>query len=214
MFKLDIVQNIPDGEVITLYRNGDFTDLCAGPHVSHTGRIGAFKLTHVASAYYKGDERNPQLQRIYGTAFKNKTEMEAYFKMLEEARKRDHRKLGREMELFCFDEDVGPGLPLWLPKGAVLIEELEKLAKETEFAAGYQRVRTPHIARQSMYVCSGHLPYYADSMFPPMELMEAEERQRKNELGLELEQAKEEKRKFEHDRTDLLIRLSGSEERP
>ena len=171
-FKLDIVQNIPDGEVITLYRNGDFTDLCAGPHVSHTGRIGAFKLTHVASAYYKGDERNPQLQRIYGTAFKNKTEMEVYFRMLEEARKRDHRKLGREMELFCFDEDVGPGLPLWLPKGAVLIEELEKLAKETEFAAGYQRVRTPHIARKSMYVCSGHLPYYADSMFPPMELME------------------------------------------
>jgi threonyl-tRNA synthetase len=169
-FKLDIIQNIPDGEVITLYRNGDFIDLCAGPHVSHTGRIGAFKLTHVASAYYKGDERNPQLQRIYGTAFKNKTEMEAYFAMLEEARKRDHRKLGREMELFCFDDDVGPGLPLWLPKGAVLIEELEKLAKETEFAAGYQRVRTPHIARKSMYLCSGHLPYYADSMFPPMEL--------------------------------------------
>ena len=90
--------------------------------------------------------------------------------MLEEAKKRDHRKLGREMELFCFDDDVGPGLPLWLPKGAVLIEELEKLAKETEFAAGYQRVRTPHIARESMYLCSGHLPYYADSMFPPMEL--------------------------------------------
>jgi threonyl-tRNA synthetase len=174
-FKLDIIQNIPDGEVITLYRNGDFMDLCAGPHVSHTGRIGAFKLTHVASAYYKGDERNPQLQRIYGTAFKNKTEMEAYFAMLEEAKKRDHRKLGREMELFCFDDDVGPGLPLWLPKGAVLIEELEKLAKETEFAAGYQRVRTPHIARKSMYLCSGHLPYYADSMFPPMELRMDEE---------------------------------------
>ena len=196
-FKLDIVQNIPHGEVITLYRNGDFTDLCAGPHVSHTGRIGAFKLTHVASAYYKGDERNPQLQRIYGTAFKNKTEMEAYFRMLEEARKRDHRKLGREMELFCFDEDVGPGLPLWLPKGAVLIEELEKLAKETEFAAGYQRVRTPHIARKSMYVCSGHLPYYADSMFPPMELLEEEEKQRKNELSLELDQTRREKRKLE-----------------
>lgn len=173
-FKLDIVQNIPDGEVITLYRNGEFTDLCAGPHVSHTGRIGAFKLTHLASAYYKGDEKNPQLQRVYGTAFKNKTEMEAYFTMLEEAKKRDHRKLGRELELFCFDEDVGPGLPLWLPKGAVLIEELEKLAKETEFAAGYQRVRTPHIARESMYLCSGHLPYYADSMFPPMEFSEEE----------------------------------------
>jgi threonyl-tRNA synthetase len=169
-FKLDIVENIPDGETITLYRNGDFTDLCAGPHVMRTGNIGAFKLTHVASAYYKGDERNPQLQRIYGTAFKNKTAMDEHFAMLEEAKKRDHRKLGREMELFCFDDDVGPGLPLWLPNGAALIEELEKLAKETEFAAGYQRVRTPHIARESLYLCSGHLPYYADSMFPPMEL--------------------------------------------
>jgi threonyl-tRNA synthetase len=173
-FKLDIVQNIPDGEVITLYRNGEFTDLCAGPHVSHTGRIGAFKLTNLASAYYKGDEKNPQLQRIYGTAFKNKTEMAEYFTMLEEAKKRDHRKIGKEMELFCFDEDVGPGLAMWLPKGTVLIEELEKLAKETEFAAGYQRVRTPHIARESMYLCSGHLPYYADSMFPPMEFTEDE----------------------------------------
>ena len=197
-FKLDIVQNIPDGEAITLYRNGDFTDLCAGPHVSHTGRIGAFKLTHVASAYYKGDERNPQLQRIYGTAFKNKTEMEAYFKMLEEAKKRDHRKLGREMELFCFDEDVGPGLPLWLPKGAVLIEELEKLAKETEFAAGYQRVRTPHIARKSMYVCSGHLPYYADSMFPPMELKMDEETMREIfDLEADLRQTEERIREIE-----------------
>jgi threonyl-tRNA synthetase len=196
-FKLDIIENIPDGEVITLYRNGDFTDLCAGPHVSDTGRIGAFKLTHVASAYYKGDERNPQLQRVYGTAFKNKTEMDAYFAMLEEAKKRDHRRLGREMELFCFDDDVGPGLPLWLPKGAVLIEELEKLAKETEFAAGYQRVRTPHIARESMYLCSGHLPYYANSMFPPMELVEEEARQRRQKLTLELEIAKEKRREGE-----------------
>ena len=169
-FKLDIVTNIPDGEVITLYRNGEFTDLCAGPHVMRTGNIGAFKLTHVASAYYKGDENNPQLQRIYGTAFKNKTEMQAYFDMLEEAKKRDHRKLGRELELFCFDDDVGPGLPLWLPRGTVLIEELEKLAKETEFAAGYVRVRTPHLARENLYLTSGHLPYYAESMFPPMEL--------------------------------------------
>jgi threonyl-tRNA synthetase len=196
-FKLDIIENIPDGEVITLYRNGDFTDLCAGPHVSHTGRIGAVKLTHVASAYYKGDERNPQLQRVYGTAFKNKTEMDAYFAMVEEAKKRDHRKLGREMELFCFDDDVGPGLPLWLPKGAVLIEELEKLAKETEFAAGYQRVRTPHIARASMYLTSGHLPYYAESMFPPMELVEEEARERKRKLSLEFENANEERRKLE-----------------
>jgi threonyl-tRNA synthetase len=173
-FKLDIVLNIPEDEVITLYRNGQFTDLCAGPHVSHTSRIGAFKLTHVASAYYKGDERNPQLQRIYGTAFKNKTEMEAYFTMLEEAKKRDHRKIGQEMGLFAMDSEyVGPGLPLWLPKGTAIVEELEKLAKETEFAAGYVRVRTPHLAREKMYVTSGHLPYYAESMFPPMELSEA-----------------------------------------
>ena len=171
-FKLDIISGIPEHEEISLYRNGEFIDLCAGPHVMRTGNIGAFKLTHVASAYYKGDERNPQLQRIYGTAFKNKTELEAYFTMQEEARKRDHRKLGREMELFTFDEDVGPGLPLWLPNGTVLIEELEKLAKETEFAASYQRVRTPHLARENMYLTSGHLPYYAESMFPPMELAE------------------------------------------
>src|SRR3954471_3015802 len=172
-FKLDIVQNIPENEPISYYKNGDFLDLCAGPHVMRTGNIGAFKLTHVASAYYKGDERNPQLQRIYGTAFKNKTELEAYFKMLEEAKKRDHRKIGQEMGLFTFDEDVGPGLPLWLPRGTVLIEELENLAKETEFAGGYQRVRTPHLARENMYLTSGHLPYYAESMFPPMELRTA-----------------------------------------
>ena len=169
-FKIGNLADIPEGEAISLFRNGDFIDLCAGPHVMRTGNIGAFRLTSVASAYYKGDEKNPQLQRIYGTAFKNKTELEAYFTMLEEAKKRDHRKLGREMELFCFDDDVGPGLPLWLPKGTVLIEELEKLAKETEFAGGYDRVRTPHLARENMYLTSGHLPYYAESMFPPMEL--------------------------------------------
>ena len=151
-FKLDIIQNIPEGEEISLYRNGEFTDLCAGPHVMRTGNIGAFKLTHVASAYYKGDEKNPQLQRIYGTAFKNKTQLDEYFAMLEEAKKRDHRKLGKELELFTFDDQVGPGLPLWLPRGTAIIEELEKLAKETEFAAGYVRVRTPNLARESRYI--------------------------------------------------------------
>ena len=171
-FKLDIIENIPSDEKISLYRNGDFIDLCAGPHVMRTGNIGAFKLTSVASAYYKGDEKNPQLQRIYGTAFKTKKELDDYFAMLEEAKKRDHRKLGKELELFVFDDDVGPGLPMFLPRGAVIAEELEKLAKETEFAAGYQRVRTPHIARESLYRKSGHLPYYAESMFPPMELHE------------------------------------------
>ncbi len=172
-FKLDIVERIPEGETITLYRNGDFTDLCAGPHVMRTGNIGAFRLTHVASAYYKGDESNPQLQRIYGTAFKNRTALDEHFAMLEEAKKRDHRRIGQEMGLFAMDaEFVGPGLPLWLPKGTAIVEELEKLAKETEFAAGYVRVRTPHVAREKMYVTSGHLPYYAESMFPAMILDE------------------------------------------
>jgi threonyl-tRNA synthetase len=173
-FKLDIVEHIPEGEPISYYKNGDFIDLCAGPHVMRTGNIGAYKLTHVASAYYKGDEKNPQLQRIYGTAFKNRTEMEAYFNMLEEAKRRDHRKIGQEMGLFTIDpEYTGPGLPLWLPKGGAIVEELEKLAKETEFLAGYVRVKTPHIAREKMYLTSGHLPLlYKDSMFPPMELVE------------------------------------------
>jgi threonyl-tRNA synthetase len=183
-FKLDIVQNIPENEPISYYRNGDFLDLCAGPHVMRTGNVGAFKLTTVASAYYKGDERNPQLQRIYGTAFKNKTEMEAYFKMVEEAKRRDHRKIGAEMGLFAIDtEYVGPGLPLWLPKGTAIVEELEKLAKETEFAAGYVRVKTPHIAREKMYLTSGHLPIlYADSMYPPMELQEQGEKRSESQI--------------------------------
>src|SRR5437667_7831297 len=171
-FKLDIIENIPLGETISLYRNGDFIDLCAGPHVMRTGNIGAFKLTSVASAYYKGDEKNPQLQRVYGTAFKTKKELDDYFAMLEEGKKRDHRKLGKELEIFVLDDDVGPGLPMWLPRGAAIIDELEKLARETEFAAGYQRVRTPHIAREILYKKSGHLPYYAESMFPPMQLKE------------------------------------------
>jgi threonyl-tRNA synthetase len=170
-FKLDIIENIPESEAISLYRNGDFIDLCAGPHVMRTGNVGAFKLTNVASAYYKGDEKNPQLQRIYGTAFKNKTQLDEYFAMLEEAKKRDHRKLGKELQIYIIDDEVGPGLPLWLPRGAAMIDELEKLARETEFAAGYHRVRTPHIARESLYLKSGHLPYYAESMFPPMELV-------------------------------------------
>jgi threonyl-tRNA synthetase len=173
-FKLDIIEGIPEGEPISYYRNGEFIDLCAGPHVMRTGNLGAFRLTHVASAYYKGDERNPQLQRIYGTAFKNKTELDAYFAMLEEARKRDHRKLGQEMKLFAMDpEYVGPGLPLWLPRGTVIVEELEKLAKEVEFHAGYVRVKSPHIAKEKMYLTSGHLPYYQESMFPPMEIRES-----------------------------------------
>ena len=188
-FKLDLISQIPAGEAISYFKNGDFLDLCAGPHVMRTGNIGAFKLTSVAAAYYKGDEKGPQLQRIYGTAFKNKTALDEYFKMIEEAKRRDHRKIGAEMGLFAIDtEFVGPGMPLWLPKGTVLVEELEKLAKETEFAAGYVRVRTPHLAREKMYKTSGHLPYYADSMFPPMKLLvegkeKAERAERQKQLS-------------------------------
>ena len=175
-FKLDTIEGIPADEPVSYFKTGEFIDLCAGPHVMRTGNVGAYKLTSVASAYYKGDEKNPQLQRIYGTAFKNKTQLEEYFAMLEEAKKRDHRKLGAEMGLYVMDtEYVGPGLPLWLPKGTVIVEELEKLAKETEFAAGYVRVRTPHLAKEKLYKTSGHLPYYAESMFPPMELSEGTE---------------------------------------
>src|SRR6186713_2309905 len=176
-FKLDLLNQIPEGEPISYFKNGDFIDLCAGPHVMRTGNIGAFKLTTVASAYYKGDERNPQLQRIYGTAFKNKTALDEYFKMLEEAKRRDHRKIGAEMGLYAIDtEYVGQGLPLWLPKGTAIVEELEKLAKETEFAAGYVRVKTPHIAKEKLYLTSGHLPVlYKESMFPPMALLEEQD---------------------------------------
>jgi threonyl-tRNA synthetase len=188
-FKIDIIENIPPGEKISLYRNGDFIDLCAGPHVMRTGNVGAFKLTTVASAYYKGDEKNPQLQRVYGTAFKTKKELDDYFAMLEEGKKRDHRKLGKELEIYIIDDDVGPGLPMWLPRGGAIIDELEKLARETEFAAGYQRVRTPHIAREILYKKSGHLPYYAESMFPPMEL------QGEGQEGLNVIELKEQQRR-------------------
>src|SRR5229473_2721499 len=186
-FKLGNLEDIPEDEPISYYKNGDFIDLCAGPHVMRTGNIGAFKLTSVASAYYKGDEKGPQLQRIYGTAFKNKTAMDEYFKMLEEAKRRDHRKIGAEMGLFVIDtEYVGPGLPLWLPKGTAIAEELEKLAKETEFAAGYRIVKTPHIAKEKMYTTSGHLPYYAESMFPAIRLpLEESDRKRLEALKAE-----------------------------
>ena len=124
----------------------------------------------VAGAYWRGDEANPMLQRIYGTAWRNKKELNEHLQMLEEAKKRDHRKLGRELEIFIFDEEIGPGLPLWLPNGGVMISELEKLAAETEAKAGYQRVRSPHLSKEDLFLRSGHLPYYAESMYPPMEL--------------------------------------------
>ena len=172
-YKLNRLRDIPEGEQVSFYRNGEFLDLCAGTHVNYTKKIKAFKLLSVAGAYHRGDSNNKQLQRIYGTAFQSKDELAEYLEMLEEAKKRDHRRIGKEMQLFTFDsEHAGPGLPLWMPKGTVLVEELEKLAKETEFEAGYDRVRTPHIAKESLYLTSGHLPYYEESMFPAMEFEE------------------------------------------
>ncbi|MBS4066284.1 MAG: threonine--tRNA ligase [Chitinophagaceae bacterium] len=168
-YKLDLLNNLNDGE-ITFYTQGNFTDLCRGPHIPNTGAIKAIKLTSIAGAYWKGDERNKQLTRVYGVTFPSQKEMDEHLAMLEEAKRRDHRKLGKELGIFTMDDDVGPGLPLWLPNGTIIIEELEKLAKETELAAGYKRVVTPHIAKESMYLTSGHLPYYANSMFPPMEM--------------------------------------------
>ncbi len=168
-YKLDLLSNLTDGE-ITFYQQGAFTDLCRGPHIPHTGFIKAIKLTSIAGAYWKGDEKNKMLTRLYGVSFPSQKELDEYILMLEEAKKRDHRKLGKELGIYTMDDDVGPGLPLWMPNGTIIIEELERLAKETEEAAGYKRVVTPHIAKESMYLTSGHLPYYADSMFPPMEL--------------------------------------------
>ena len=168
-YKLDLLQNLKDGE-ITFYTQGGFTDLCRGPHIPDTGFIKALKLTNIAGAYWKGDEKNKQLTRIYGVSFPSKKELDEYLLMLEEAKKRDHRKLGKEMGIYTMDDEVGPGLILWMPNGTIIIEELEKLAKETERAAGYQRVVTPHIAKESLYLTSGHLPYYKESMYPPMEL--------------------------------------------
>jgi threonyl-tRNA synthetase len=167
-FKLDILEGIPEGEEITLYRNGAFTDLCAGPHVASTGKIGAFALTAVASAYYKGDENNPQLQRIYGIAFATPAELDNWRVMQEEARKRDHRKLGKELQLFHVDEAVGAGLILWTPKGAVIRQELQNFIGEELRRQGYDQVFTPHIGRLELYRTSGHYPYYSNSQYPPL----------------------------------------------
>ncbi len=168
-YKLELIQDLTDGE-ITFYEQGNFTDLCKGPHLPNTGFIKAVKLLNLAGAYWRGDEKNKQLTRIYGITFPKKSELDAHMLMLEEAKKRDHRLLGKELEIFAFDDDIGPGLPLWLPKGAAIIELLEGFAKKTEKDAGYMRVKSPHIAKESLYIKSGHLPYYKDSMFPPMEL--------------------------------------------
>ena len=157
---------------ISIYQHDTFTDLCRGPHVHNTKEVkqDAFKLMSIAGAYWRGDENNKMLQRIYGTAWENAQQLKDYLWQMEEAKKRDHRKLGKDLEIFIFDDEIGPGLPLWLPNGGVMIEELEKLAKEMEDKAGYMRVRTPNLSKEDLFLRSGHLPYYAESMYPPMEL--------------------------------------------
>jgi threonyl-tRNA synthetase len=183
-YKLELIDGLEKGGLdeygnplkekpeISIYQHDSFADLCRGPHVENTKQIkpDAVKLMSVAGAYWRGDEKNKMLQRIYGTAWESAQQLKDYLAQLEEAKKRDHRKLGKELEIFIFDEEVGPGLPLWLPNGGILIEELEKLAKEMEDKAGYLRVRTPHVTKEDLFIKSGHLPYYAESMYPPMEL--------------------------------------------
>jgi threonyl-tRNA synthetase len=183
-YKLELIDGLEKGGLdeygnplvekpeISIYQSDSFVDLCRGPHVENTRQINpaALKLMSIAGAYWRGDEHNKMLTRIYGTAWKTPEELKNYLKMLEEAKARDHRKLGKELEIFTYDEEVGPGLPLWLPRGGVIIEELERLAKEMEEQAGYLRVRTPHLAKEDLFIHSGHLPYYAESMYPPMEL--------------------------------------------
>jgi threonyl-tRNA synthetase len=174
-YKLEWIDGIEEkGELVTIYWTGEpnqpgsMVDLCAGPHVAKTGEVKAFKLLSVAGAYWHGDEKNKMLTRIYGTAFETQEELDEYLHLQEEAKKRDHRKLGQELELFFIDELVGKGLIMWLPKGQVVKEQIEKLAEEMEAKAGYQRVSTPHIAKEELYLKSGHLPYYKESMYPPM----------------------------------------------
>jgi threonyl-tRNA synthetase len=169
-YKVEIINEIDPSDQISAYQQGDFIDLCRGPHVPSTGKIKYFKLLSTSGAYWRGDEKNKMLQRIYGTVFSSKKELKDYLHFLEEAKKRDHRKLGKELNIYTFDDEVGPGLPLWLPNGATIIDELEKLAKETEGKHGYKQVRTPHLTKGDLYKKSGHLDLYKDSMYPAMDV--------------------------------------------
>ncbi|MFL5744814.1 MAG: threonine--tRNA ligase [Niastella sp.] len=166
-YKLDLLQNLKDG-TISFYTQGDFTDLCRGPHIPHTGFIKAIKRTNIAGAYWKGDEKNKQLTRIYGITFPNQKELDEYLVLLEEAKKRDHRKLGKELELFAFSEKVGMGLPLWLPKGAMLRERLQQFLQKAQIESGYLPVITPHIGHKNLYVTSGHYEKYGKDSFQPI----------------------------------------------
>jgi threonyl-tRNA synthetase len=167
-FKLGRLDDIPEGETISFYRNGEFLDLCAGSHVSYTKKIKAFKLLHVAGSYHRGDSSQKQLQRIYGTAFASKEELTQHLERLEEAKKRDHRVVGKDLGLFHIDEQVGQGLVLWKPNGAIIRQELEGFITEQLNKQGYSQVYTPHIGKLDLYRTSGHFPYYQDSQYPPI----------------------------------------------
>ena len=171
-YKLERLADIPEGEAISFYRTGDFVDLCRGPHVEHSGNIGAVKLLSVAGSYFRGDENNPMLQRVYGTAFASEADLQAYLKQVEEAAKRDHRKLGQELDLFGFSENVGPGLVLWHPRGALIRHLVESYWKEEHYKNGYELLYTPHIGQSNLWETSGHLNFYRDGMYSSMEIDE------------------------------------------
>lgn len=167
-YKLGRLADIPDNEVVSFYQNGEFSDLCAGPHVNYTKKIKAFKLLSIAGAYHRGDENNKQLQRIYGTAFASKQELADYLEQLEQARARDHRKLGKELKLFHIEEAVGSGMVLWTPKGSIIRQALQDFILDELRKTGYEQVFTPHIGKLDLFRTSGHFPYYKDSQFPPI----------------------------------------------
>ena len=169
-YKVEIIKDIDPNEVLSTYTQTDFMDLCRGPHISNTSKIKHFKLLSTSGAYWRGNEKNKMLQRIYGTVFSRKEDLKEYLHNLEEAKKRDHRKLGKELSIFTFDDEVGAGLPLWLPNGTAMIEQLETLAKETEKKSMYSQVRTPHLTKGSLYEKSGHLKHYKESMYPAMDI--------------------------------------------
>ena len=169
-YKVELISDLPASEAISLYRNGPFEDLCRGPHVAHTGQLKAYKLTSIAGAYWRGDEKRPMLQRIYAVAFGTKEELDAYLKQQEEAAKRDHRKIGRQMDLYSINDTVGPGLVLWHPHGARVRHAIETFWKEEHFKAGYELVYTPHLGRAGLWNTSGHLDFYKDSMYSPMDI--------------------------------------------
>jgi len=171
-YKLERLGDIPAGETISVYRCGDFTDLCRGPHVEHSGQIGAVKLLSIAGSYFRGDEKNPMLQRVYGTAFHSREDLDAYLQAIEEARRRDHRKIAAEMELFSTHEDVGPGLVCWHPRGARVRHAIESFWKDMHYAHGYELLYTPHIGRARLWETSGHLDFYRESMYSAMEIDE------------------------------------------